>query len=73
MCEDGGMDDFSATYLCLDATVTLCATSVALAGAETAGKYPAREVAAAIARARHIRWASRRPPERPDPSQPLAP
>ncbi|MDE3230789.1 MAG: hypothetical protein KGO05_13000, partial [Chloroflexota bacterium] len=58
------MDDFSAAHLRFDASVTLHAASAS---------YPAREVAAAIARGRHVRWRSRRPPERPELAETLAP
>lgn len=57
MCEDGGMDDFSAAHLRFDACVTLHSASTS---------YPAREVAAAIARGRHVRGFPRHPRERHD-------
>ncbi|HEX8733390.1 MAG TPA: hypothetical protein VF725_15180, partial [Ktedonobacterales bacterium] len=58
------MNDFSAAYLRFDASVTLHSASVC---------YPAREVAAAIARGRHVRWRSRRLSERPEVAETLAP
>ncbi len=62
MCEDGGMDEFAAAYLQFDAALTLTPGPAASGGPESLAAYPAREVAAAIARARHIRWYSRKPP-----------
>ncbi len=62
MCEDSGMDEFDATYLRYDATLTLAPASYACAEPDRLAAYPAREVAAAIARARGVRGVSRRPP-----------
>lgn len=55
------MDDFAAAYLCCDTTVTLAPGPYSAMGMLPA--YPAREVAAAIARVRGIRGVSRRPTE----------
>ncbi len=62
MCEDSGMDEFAAAYLQCDAALTFTPGPAASGGPESLVAYPAREVAAAIARARHIRWYSRKPP-----------
>lgn len=63
MCEDTGMDEFAAAYLRIDTTLTLLPGSLASGGPDALAAYPAREVAAAIARARNVRWFSRRPSE----------
>lgn len=65
MCEDSRMDEFAAAYLRYDATLTLTPGPVASAGPESLAAYPAREVATAIARARSVRWFSRRLPDAP--------
>lgn len=61
------MDDMIAPYLrCPD---TLRLEPTARAGSDTVAAYPAREVAAAIARLRGVRGASRRPQEPLDPTE----
>lgn len=68
MCEDSDMDEFTAAYLRLDARLTLLPAPVASAGPETLAAYPAREVAAALMRARGVRGF----PHKPTPSRPTA-
>ncbi|HZC07144.1 MAG TPA: RluA family pseudouridine synthase [Ktedonobacterales bacterium] len=55
------MDDFTA-YLRMDATLTLVPGPFCADEPEQLAAYPAREVAAAIARLRGVRGVSRRPP-----------
>ena len=55
------MDDFAATYLRCDATLTLVPGPFDAAQPATLARYPASEVAAAIQRLRSVRGVSRRP------------
>lgn len=64
MCEDSHMDemdDFAAAYLRCDATLTLEPGPFAATEPRRLAMYPAREIAAAIARVRGVRGVSRRP------------
>ena len=60
------MDDFAATYLRCDTTLTLVPGPFDAARPATLARYPAPEVAAAIQRLRNVRGVSRRPPVVPD-------